>query len=217
MPKRCYDLKKLSYFLIITGIILLITPFAGSKITSWQQERLIQEYQESDLVPEPETVDAPSPALLETEDDQTSLLKEPVKEVKKPDAQVKALGRIKIPKIDLDLPIIKGVGKSALRQGIGYMTESGPIGKEGNAVLAGHRNYPFGRMFSRLDELQIDDQVIVEVDKKTYRYVIYEKLVVEPNDVSVIKGKGNRKVLTLVTCTPPGKDTHRLIIHASMD
>lgn len=125
------------------------------------------------------------------------------------------LGTMDIPKIDSSLPILEGTGKSQLRVGVGYMEGTSAIGEAGNAAFAAHRSHTYGRMFNRLDELENGDTITITLGDATYTYQVYEKLVVEPDDVSVLKSSKDKKVITLITCTPLITATHRLIIHAS--
>ncbi len=126
----------------------------------------------------------------------------------------KAIGIMDIPKIDVYLPIAEGVGLEILKFALGHMPSSAKIGEVGNCVVAGHRCHSAGVFFNRLDELEIDDTVTVKSGGKDYVYKVYEILVVEPTDTSVLRGSKDSKVLTLITCTPKYKSTHRLIVHA---
>jgi len=228
--------RRFGNLLIALGIVLILIPVAGYLFTLREQAQLMSQYEDSlqetfaetDL---PESLPLPAeedPALAEPQpqaDDQPAAEAQeepqqaaaPQVEPVKPKPKLPVIGQIKIAAIRLDLPILRGVSRQNMRYGIGYMEGSGSIGKVGNAVLAGHRNYPFGQMFNRLDEVAIGDEVVIKANKQTYRYRVYKKLVVLPSDVSVIKKLGDEKTLTLVTCTPKGKDTHRLIIHARLE
>ncbi len=127
------------------------------------------------------------------------------------------LGIIEIEKIKIKYPILEGVRASDLKVGIGHIPGTAGLGEKGNCVLAGHRNYTFGRFFNRLDEVEEGDIILITTKKAQFKYKVNEKLVVLPDDVSVIKGNKDETILTLVTCTPIYIATHRLIIHASLE
>lgn len=134
-----------------------------------------------------------------------------------PAVKQNVLGVIVIDKIKIKYPIVEGVQKENLRTAIGHIPGTAPLGQPGNCALAGHRNYTFGRYFNRLDELDSGDEITIKTKQKDYVYKVYEKLVVVPNDVSVIKGGEDDRILTLITCTPLYIGTHRLIIHARLE
>lgn len=144
--------------------------------------------------------------------------------LEKPKAKPKAeskpkytvLGVIEIEKIKIKYPILEGVRAADLKVGIGHIPGTAGLGENGNCVLAGHRNYTFGRFFNRLDELKEGDIITITTKKAQYKYKVYEKLVVTPDDVSVLKGSRDETKLTLITCTPIYIATHRLIINASL-
>jgi sortase A len=92
------------------------------------------------------------------------------------------------------------------------MNETTLPGKDGNCVLAAHRSFTYGRFFNRLDEVFIGDRVNIETKNGMYRYTIFEKKRVLPNDTSVLDSKKGKKYLTLITCDPMKNPTHRLIL-----
>lgn len=133
-----------------------------------------------------------------------------------PKVKLKALGRITIPSIAVKMPIVAGTGVEELRRSAGHLTGTDLPGEVGNSVLAGHRGYSSGRLFNRLDELKIGDKIIVKTSKGEFEYEVYENKIVKPTDLSVLNRNNRDKVLTLITCTPMFKSTHRIIIHAVM-
>jgi len=130
--------------------------------------------------------------------------------------RLRAIGRLEIPKIDVNIPILEGASKANLKVGAGHINGTSKIGSIGNAALAAHRSHTYGRMFNRLDELDIGDKIIVTTNDGTFEYIVYKKLVVEPTDTSVLNRSKEDRVLTLITCTPLYTATHRLVIHAVM-
>ncbi|MCT4597523.1 MAG: class D sortase [Vallitalea sp.] len=129
----------------------------------------------------------------------------------------KAIAVIKIDKIDVNLPIASGIDIETLKYAIGYMPNSGEFGEIGNAVLAGHRSHTYGVFFNRLNELENGDKIVINTKDKEYVYTVYEKKIVEPNDLTVMRGSSKFKVITLITCDPVIGATHRLIVHGVIE
>jgi sortase A len=128
----------------------------------------------------------------------------------------KVLGIIQIPKIKVKDPIVEGVEKSNLSAGIGHIPGTPLPGQPGNCALAGHRNYTLKKLFRRLDELEAGDEVIIITKTETLKYTVTGKVVVEPDDVSVLAGSKNMNIISLITCTPMYVHSHRLIVTAEL-
>lgn len=132
----------------------------------------------------------------------------------KEEIRKRMIGVLVIKKIDVKLPILDGVDDETLRVAAGRMPESGKLDEIGNVVLAGHRSYTFGKYFNRLDEMEIGDEITVTTKSKTLKYVVYNKIVVEPNDFSIMNYNDTDKILTLFTCHPVVIASHRLVVQA---
>ena len=210
-------MKKLSKILIVIGLLLILVPIVGKIYVSYEDSKLIRDWEKNqtsnEVVLEPDnmTPEQTYNALRKVFDAESSSA---VNTEPKAYKNGKVLGIIKIAKINIKMPIVEGTTQENLNVGIGHIPGTAGLGMNGNAALAGHRNYTFGRFFSRLDELERGDKVTLITKTKTYNYIVYEKLVVLPNDVSVLKYKENDNIITLITCTPMRASTHRLIIHA---
>lgn len=126
---------------------------------------------------------------------------------------VQALGIMEIPAIGMKAPIVEGADHTALKHSLGHLAQTASPGADtGNCVIAGHRNYAFGRLFNRLDELEIGDIIrITDVLGNSFEYTVADIQVVEPEDISVLEDT-EEPVLTLVTCTPVFIASHRLIV-----
>ncbi|HBV66879.1 MAG TPA: class D sortase, partial [Clostridiales bacterium] len=85
----------------------------------------------------------------------------------------------------------------------------------GNYVLLGHRNYVYGHFFRNLDRLEVGDDVIITKDGNKYTYVVYESFVVSPEEVWVLD-KTKESIVTMITCTPIGTYTDRLIVRGQL-
>ncbi|WP_297424651.1 class D sortase [Clostridium sp.] len=125
------------------------------------------------------------------------------------------IGIITIPKIDLKAAIGEGIDTETLKYAVGHFTGTPLPGQKGNFCIAGHRSYTYGEFFNRLDELEIGDEISIQTNSGTYKYSVYDKKVVEPNEISVLDNT-NTSIITLVTCTPIRVATHRLIIKGKL-
>ena len=125
------------------------------------------------------------------------------------------MGTVKIPKIGVDLPIYHGTDDEALAKGVGHISNTPlPIGGEGrHSVLTGHRGLPSAELFTRLDELGPGDLVLVTILGEVEAYRVYGTEVVLPTELDSLAAQPGRDLLTLVTCTPYGVNTHRLLVH----
>lgn len=129
------------------------------------------------------------------------------------------IGILTIPKIGARLPVTAGVTEEQLKISEGWVMQTAPIGSAGNAVVAGHRSYTWGRHFNRLDELEAGDEIIyTKKGGETMRFAVYETLTVEPDDPAVFAASpAGRAQLTLYTCTPVRIATHRLVVRALLE
>lgn len=124
------------------------------------------------------------------------------------------MGYIEIPKIDVSLPIYHGVGTAALEKGAGHIEGTSlPIGGLGtHAVLSGHRGLPGRKLFTDLDLVQIGDQFYLNVLNETLAYEVDQILTVLPHETEALDIVPGEDLVTLVTCTPYGVNSHRLLI-----
>ncbi|NLU32342.1 MAG: class D sortase [Clostridiaceae bacterium] len=132
----------------------------------------------------------------------------------KEEIQRRMTGVLIIEKINLRMIIMDGVDEETLRVAAGRMPGTGNFDEFGNVVLAGHRNYTFGKYFNRLDELEPGDKIIVQTKDKKLEYEVYKKHIIEPTDLSILEQSKDEKILTLFTCHPVAIATHRLVVHA---
>ena len=125
------------------------------------------------------------------------------------------IGVLAIDKIEMEEAVKEGAESSVISSALGHISGTAMPGMQGNCAIAGHRNYVFGRFFNRLDEVAVGDVITIETLDNTYEYKVYEVLVVEPTEVSVLEDT-EAYDLTLVTCTPLFIGSHRLIIKATL-
>lgn len=120
-------------------------------------------------------------------------------------------GLLEIPKLKVSAAILEGTDDSALKYTVGHYPGFGEIGEVGNYVLLGHRNYLYGHFFRNIDKLQIGDEINITKDNETYTYLVTDSFVVSPADVWVLE-QTSEPTITLITCTPIGTYTDRLIV-----
>lgn len=124
------------------------------------------------------------------------------------------MGSIGIPKISVNLPIYHGTSDEILSAGVGHVNGSSlPIGGSSRkSILTGHRGLPSSKLFTRLDELELNDLFFISVLNETLAYKVVNIQVIEPEDVSSLEIEEGRDLVSLITCTPYGVNTHRLVV-----
>lgn len=123
------------------------------------------------------------------------------------------MGYIRIPKIEVDLPIYHGISDEVLSKGIGHMPESAfPVGGDGNhTVLTGHTGLPTAELFTHLTELAEGDMFYICILNHTAAYQVDQITVVLPSEAQ-FPTEMEEDYCTLVTCTPYGVNSHRLLV-----
>ena len=121
---------------------------------------------------------------------------------------------IEIPKIGVNLPIYHSVDSAVLQIAVGHLEGSSlPIGGEGvHTVLSGHRGLTSAKLFTHLDELEIGDEFSISVLGETLNYTIDNIDTVLPEEMDGLAIEEGKDYCTLVTCTPYGVNTHRLLV-----
>lgn len=124
------------------------------------------------------------------------------------------MGYIDIPKISITLPIYHGIDDEVLQVAIGHIAGSSlPVGGESShCVLSGHRGLPSARLFTNLDQVVEGDTWTLTILDRTYTYECDQIRVIEPTDFSQLGITKGEDYCTLVTCTPYGVNTHRLLV-----
>ncbi|HGL8785829.1 TPA: class C sortase, partial [Streptococcus suis] len=124
------------------------------------------------------------------------------------------MGYVEIPKLQTTLPIYHGTDDAVLQVAVGHLAGTSlPIGGQGShAAISGHRGLPSAKLFSDLDQLVIGDTFMIQVLDNTLTYEIDKIITVTPDDVSPLMIDPNEDFVTLVTCTPYGVNSHRLLV-----
>lgn len=124
------------------------------------------------------------------------------------------MGYIEIPEIDVSLPIYHGTEDPVLQVAVGHLEwTSLPVGGEStHCVLSGHRGLPSAKLFTNLDKLREGDTFLLRVLDEILTYEVDQILIVEPQDTAALEIAEGEDYCTLVTCTPYGINTHRLLV-----
>ncbi len=124
------------------------------------------------------------------------------------------MGIIEIPQIEVKLPIAHTAKEEVLEEGAGHLEGSSlPIGGEGtHAIITAHRGLPSAALFTDLDQLEIGDYFLIKVLDETLCYQVREISIVEPQDIDILDTMEGEDLVTLITCTPYGVNSHRLIV-----
>ena len=227
--------KLISRILISVGIIIIGIAVFIEASTIYNQKKLIDEYSKynetlknmeiSELTAEA-AVSQESDINIEVDDSELQIREQPgQEETEVPEEAPKNTapdlteifknkqisGLIEIPKIKVNAAILEGTDDSALQYAVGHYPGLGEIGQPGNYVLLGHRNYVYGHFFRNIDKLEVDDQIILTKGTDIYTYSVTESFVVKPEEVWVLE-QTEEATITLITCTPVGTYTDRLIV-----
>ena len=124
------------------------------------------------------------------------------------------MGYISIPKLSVKLPILHGTSEGVLQKAVGHLQGSSlPTGGAGNhCVLSAHRGLPSARLFTDLDQLKEGDRFELTVLNRLLIYEVDQILIVEPQEVEALYPVTGEDYCTLVTCTPYGVNSHRLLV-----
>lgn len=121
---------------------------------------------------------------------------------------------VEIPKLNTTMPIYHGTDDSVLQVAIGHIPGTSlPVGGEGtHSVISGHRGLPSAKLFTDIDKLVDGDVFLIQVLGETLTYEVDQILTVTPDDVSALAIDPSQDYVTLITCTPYGVNSHRLLV-----
>ena len=124
------------------------------------------------------------------------------------------IGYIEIPSIGCSLPIYHGTDEAVLQIAVGHIAGTSlPVGGQGtHCALSGHRGLPSAKLFTDLDKMVDGDIFVLRVLDETLTYAVDRILIVEPYEMDALEIEAGKDYCTLVTCTPYGINTHRLLV-----
>jgi len=211
--------------LALIGVMLLVYPYVSYRLSDRDQTYVVQQYDDSlakmteqQMQEEWERAQAYNESLV------TSVLYDPFASGQEDmDAEYLSLldiagngvmCHIEIPKIKVDLPVFHGVSLSTLEKGVGHLEGSSlPVGGAGtHAVMTAHTGLNSAKLFTDLIELEIGDEFYIHTLDQILAYRVDNILTVEPEDVGALSMVEGKDYVTLVTCTPYGINSHRLLV-----
>ncbi|MBQ9925336.1 MAG: class C sortase [Clostridia bacterium] len=124
------------------------------------------------------------------------------------------MGYIEIPDIKVSLPVYHGVDPAVLQIAVGHIEGSSlPVGgPSSHCVLSGHRGLPSAKLFTNLDQVELGDVFLMRILDETLTYEVDKIIIVDPDEVEVLEIAEGEDLCTLVTCTPYGVNSHRLLV-----
>lgn len=215
--------------IFLAGLSLLLYPFVANQWNNYRQKQLISSYEQTvsekdaaheiDYDAELQKAEAYNEALLPSilpdsfaiadasEEDQTYMNTLNI-------AGDEMMGIVEIPKIDIKLPIYHTTKEDVLKQAAGHLEGSSlPIGgKSTHSVISAHRGLPSASLFTDLDQLKKGDHFLIHVLNKTLCYEVDKISVVKPEETSALAVEEGEDLVTLLTCTPYGVNTERLLV-----
>lgn len=126
------------------------------------------------------------------------------------------MGYLSIPRLDVSMPVYHTVEEPVLQVGAGHMPETSlPVsGPSAHSVLSGHRGLPSAKLFTELDRMEKGDHFFIRVLGETFAYQVDSVETVLPHETESLAIRAGEDLCTLVTCTPYGINSHRLLVHA---
>ena len=127
------------------------------------------------------------------------------------------MGYVEIPQIGVELPIYHGTDEDILQVAIGHIEGTSlPVGGPGtHTVISGHRGLPSAKLFTDIDQLEYGDQFMIQVLDKTLTYQVDKIRIVLPTELQDLEIEPDQDYCTLITCTPYGVNTHRLLVRGT--
>lgn len=227
--RRLIIIKAVLVMVSLFGIILAAYPFISDHIYSQTTESMIMAYKDDEAVigqMEVERMLEDAKAYNEAlagknivlsdpfGNEYSSLSKEEYDSMLRPDDGSTMMGYISIPCINVELPIFHGTSETELKKGVGHLEGTSlPVGGEStHTILTGHTGLNNARLFTDLSEMAVGDRFYITVLGQTLCYEVYKISTVMPDEtdaLSIVKGSD---LCTLVTCTPYGVNSHRLLV-----
>lgn len=218
--------NKAALTVFIIGFLLFMYPLAGNIINAVRISSLNLRYSKSNAGLSSENIEEQESRVCEYNKKLALTCTGPVNsKLKLKDEEYESLldsvndgimAFIDIPSVSLTLPVYHYCSDSVLEKGAGHVHGSSmPVGGIGtHTIIIGHRGLPSSKLFTDLDELKEGDLIYIRVLNEIHAYSIYDTETILPSELNGLSFEKDRDLLTLVTCTPYGINTHRLLIKA---
>lgn len=232
MPDKANDAKKKSVLLpvviILVGVLVLLYPVVATQWNNVRQQSVANDYaQLQQSEPEDLLRKQFESALVYNQTHTKGPILDPWLTrigTDNPEYQrysqelddYPVMARLIVPSGKIDLPVYHGTSDEVLQKGIGHLFGTDlPVGGEGtHAVLTGHTGLTSATLFDHLDEVKEGDAIYVQVAGEKLKYEVHSTAVVLPDETDSLKTQQGEDLLTLITCTPYGINSHRLLVHA---
>ena len=215
--------------IFLAGLSLLLYPFVANQWNNYRQKQLLSNYEQVvsdkeaaegiDYDAERKKAEEYNEALLPCVLPDSFALAEssgvdPVYMNTLNIAGDEMMGSVEIPKIDIKIPIYHTTEEEVLNKGAGHLEGSSlPVGGANtHAVISAHRGLPSASLFTDLDQLKEGDHFLIHVLNETLSYEVDKISVVKPEDTSALVVEDGKDLVTLLTCTPYGVNTERLLV-----
>ena len=226
--KSFFQRIALPVVIILAGLMVLMYPVVATQWNNRVQEQVAKQYEEDLVEAPPEQInkaleaakeynrthtDGPilDPWLARISEDNLDY-----QEYEKHLEGVSAMSQLAIPAIDVRLPVYHGTRDDTLQKGLGHLYGSAlPTGGEGfHSVITGHTGLTNATLFDDLVDVEVGDAIYLSTFGERMKYEVYDIEVVLPEETDSLRAEEGRDLLTLITCTPYGINTHRLLVHA---
>ncbi len=214
------------FLFLLAGLFILNYPFISQWINRRSESRAVESYEnQTDILEEEkkrtmrQTAEAYNKELMENQTEVTDGFSADRQKDNRYESLLNfsgdgIMGIIRIPKIQVQLPVYHGTSAKVLKEGVGHLYGSSlPTGGEGtHAVLSSHRGLPSKTLFTDLDQLEEGDLFFLDILGEEMAYQVAEILTVTPEETEALEIVPGKDYVTLVTCTPYGINSHRLLV-----
>lgn len=226
--KSFFQRVGLPVIIILVGLAVLMYPVISTQWNNRVQEQVAKKYEEQLTAQPVEQVNQALEAAKKYNREHTDgpILDPWLARISEDNAEyqayerqlsgVSAMSQIAIPAIDVRLPVYHGTSEDTLQKGLGHLYGSAlPTGGEGlHSVITGHTGLTTATLFDNLVDVKEGDAIYVSTFGERMKYKVYGIDVVLPDQTDSLRAVPGKDLLTLVTCTPYGINTHRLLVHA---
>lgn len=216
----------LTVLLVLAGVMVMLYPVVSTLLNNYGTKKAVEEYSRLEVDTPQEQHDEQLKAAREYNQEPAAgpILDPWLNEIQPTDKnyahyldqlnQYPAMGRLVIPSIDSDLPIYHGTEEEVLQKGVGHLYGSSlPVGGKGShSVLTAHTGLPNATLFDNLNKVKKGNAFYLSVAGQRLKYVVDDVQVVLPHEVESLQPVKSKDYVTLITCTPYGINTHRLLV-----